>query len=99
MNGFSVMAESYAKAGLQGTISQEESTKKVRIFDFLSTCNEEDFCTLFDSTAFNEIVMCYVRRAVLELVNEDVLNDEQARVVRNRVNTLFSEQTAMDILK
>ena len=97
MNGYSLMAESYAKASIEGKIPQDEATKKVKVFSFLASCDQDDIFTLFDSTAFNEVVMSYIRKAVAELVDEDTLTDEEARAVRNRVRTLFSEKTAQEI--
>lgn len=97
MNGFKLMAESYRKATEEGKISKEQAEKDCRIYDFLATCDNEDICRLFDSSAFNEITMSYVRKAVKELIYEEVLDDEQAQAVRNRVHLLFSEYTAKKI--
>ena len=53
----------------------------------------------FDSSKYNELVMCYVRAAVRELTDEDTLEEEQARAVRNRVSLLMSERRAADVWK
>ena len=90
MNGYTMLADTYRKAG---------DEKKARIYDFLSSCTKDDICALYDSSAFNEICMSYVRRAVRELVAEDVLDEDQARAVRNRVSLLFSEKTAEDVCR
>jgi hypothetical protein len=88
MNGFSLLAEAYRK---------NNQAHEAHLMDFLSECKEDDFYKLFDSSAFNEICMSYVRRAVKELVNEETITDDQAVAVRNRVSVLFSEVTAKDI--
>lgn len=88
MNGFTLLAGSYRKTG------QEHEAD---LYDFLGSCSEDDFYKLFDSSAFNEITMCYVRRAVRELVDEGKLEDEQARSVRNRVSLLFDEKQAKEV--
>lgn len=62
--------------------------------EMLAICDEKEICSLFDTGAFNEIVMCYVRAAVNGL---SCLDDEQKKAVRNRVSTLLSEQTAGEI--
>ena len=41
--------------------------------------------------------MGYIREAVRELTEEDAIEDDQARVVRNRGNNLLSEKIAKDI--
>lgn len=97
MNGFVMMADSYKSAVKQGTFKEEEVASKIRLYEFLGTCGGDDFFDLFNSSAFNEIMMSYIRKAVQELVDEEVLDDDQAMAVRNRVNTLLSEQTAKEI--
>lgn len=97
MNGFEMMADSYKSAVKQGKFKEEEVSSKIRLYEFLGTCGGNDFFDLFDSSAFNKIMMNYVRKAVNELAEEDVIDDEQAMAVRNRVNILLSEQTAKEI--
>lgn len=98
MNGFKILSDSYKKLLEQGKIDKEEAQKEIRIYDFLGNCEDDDICRLYDSSAFNEITMCYVRRAVKELIEEDVIDDEQAKAVRNRVSLLFDEKTAKEVL-
>lgn len=88
MNGFTVLAQTYRNAG------QEHEAD---LYDFLGTCRGDDFYKLFDSSAFNEICMSYVRKAVRELVDEETLEDEQATAVRNRVSLLFDETQAKEV--
>ena len=88
MNGFKVLADAYRKN------SQDHEAD---LMDFLSECTDDDFYKLFDSYAFIEICMSYIRKAVKELNSEGTLDDEQAVAVRNRVNILFSEVTAKEV--
>lgn len=97
MNGFTMMADSYKSAVKKGHFKEEEVASKIRLYEFLGTCGGDDFFDLFDSSAFNEIMMSYIRKAVKELTEEDVIDDDQAIAVRNRVNALLSEQTAKEI--
>jgi len=94
MNGFKIMLDAYKKAD----ISEEERRRYIRIYEFLSECDDHDFCYLFDSTAFNEICMSYVRKAVARLVDNEVIDEEQARSVRNEVSALFSDMRAEEVL-
>ena len=43
MNGFKLLSDSYKKALSLGEISREEAEKKCRVFDFLATCDKDDF--------------------------------------------------------
>ncbi len=98
MNGFQIMADSYRQAAEQGKISKEEADKECRIYEFMATCDEEDICNLFDSSAFNDIAKGYMRTAVKELIAEGVIDEEQGQAVRNRYALLFDEKGAKDVL-
>lgn len=97
MNGFKLMADSYRKVAEEGKISKEQADKVCRIFDFLSTCDDDDFYKLFDSSAFNEIAKSYMRLAVKELVSEGTIDEDQGKAVRNRFSLLFDEKKAKDV--
>lgn len=99
MNGFEVLADAYRNAAARGVISQDSANKKCRIYDFLVTCDQEDLCDLFDSSAFNEIAKSYMRLAVKELTDEGTIDEEQARAVRNRYSLLFDEKQAREVLE
>lgn len=99
MNGFAVLADAYRNAATQGIISQDSANKKCRIYDFLVTCDQEDLCDLFDSSAFNEIAKSYMRLAVKELTEEGTIDEEQARAMRNRFSLLFDEKQAREVLE
>ena len=98
MNGFKLMSESYRKAAEQGKITQERADKECRIYDFLAACDQEDICSMFDSSAFNEIAKSYMRGAVKELTDEGTIDEEQARAVRNRFSLLFDEKRANEVI-
>ena len=98
MNGFELMSESCRKAAEQGIITQRQADKKCKVYDFLATCDDEDICKLFDSSAFNEIARSYMRLAVKELVEEGTIDEEQGIAVRNRFSLLFDEKTASQVL-
>ena len=98
MNGFKLMSESYRKAAEQGKITQERADKECRIYDFLAACDQEDICSMFDSSAFNDIAKSYMRLAVKELTEEGTIDEEQARAVRNRFSLLFDEKRANEVI-
>ena len=39
---------------------QVEVQKKIRIYDFLATCDTDDLCHLVDSSAFNDLIKGYI---------------------------------------
>ena len=98
MNGFQLLADAQKKAVERGLIGREEAEKKCKVYDFLATCDQEDFCNMFDSSAFNEIAKSYMRLAVSELTDEGTIDEEQARAVRNRFSLLFDEKKAKEVL-
>lgn len=97
MNGFRMMADTYRQAMQDGKISTDEAEKKARLYDFLGSCDIDDFYYLFDSTAFNEIAKDYVRLALKNLINKGVIEEEQGVLVRNEFSILLDEKTASEV--
>ena len=64
MNGYTTMADSYRTLVKQGKIDKETADKEIRIYDFLATCDNDDFCRMVDSSAFNDIIRAYLKMAV-----------------------------------
>ena len=98
MNGFKLLSDSYKKLMEQGKIDRETAEKEIRIYEFLATCDQEDFCNIFDSSAFNEIAKSYMRLAVKELTDEGIIDEEQSKAVRNRFSVLFDEKQAHEVI-
>lgn len=93
MNVFTILADSYREMVDSGRMTSEEAAQKIRIYDFLSTCSQDDFYCLFDSSAFNYIMKNYVRAA---LKNAE-LDEETVIKVMNEIRFLLSEKTAREI--
>lgn len=72
MNGYKFMADSYRK--MQETFNDgADFSKKIRILDFLATCDKEDFNILVDSSAFNDIIKAYIKMACVDAGLDDDL--------------------------
>jgi hypothetical protein len=97
MNGFKLQADTYRKAVEDGNVDKNYADKLCKTLDFLATCDDDDIYNMFDSSAFNEIAKSYMRLAIRELVDEGVLDDDQAKSVRNRYSLLFDEKTAKEV--
>lgn len=93
MNGYEIMVDSYKKAIEQGKISKEVADPEIRIYEFLSTCTQDDIYRLVNSSAFNDIIKAYMNKAIknAELKKED---DER---ITNELRYLFDEKTAKEI--
>ena len=99
MNGFKMLSDSYRKLSEQGKITEQEAEQQCRVLDFLSTCNDNELCMMFDTGAFNEIAKSYMRLTVKQLEAEGTIDEEQARAIRNRYSLLFDEKQAAEVYK
>lgn len=99
INGFSILADSYKRMiedDANATEQEQETIRKqIRIYEFLATCDTDDFCTLVDSSAFNSIFKAYIKTA---LVNANV-DDNTQRQVLQEINRTLDEVQAIDVLK
>ena len=94
MNGFKMMAESYRKLVEQGKFTEEQAKRNIEIYEFLATCDTDDFCTMIDSSAFNDIIRGFVKLAVKKA---DLDQKSQEKVI-DQLRWLFDEKTAKEIL-
>lgn len=98
MNGFTIIADSYETLVKQGKMDREVAEKKIRIYDFLSTCSDDDLYEMVDSSAFNEIIRTFCRKAIRNAKvdeNEDERTIEKA--IMNELRWLFDEKTCKEI--
>jgi hypothetical protein len=94
MNGFSMMADGYKQLVEKGKIDKEVAEKEIRIYEFLATCDSDDFCRLVDSSAFNDIIRGYLKLAV---ENADI--DEKSRgKVMEQLHWIFDEKSSKEVL-
>ena len=90
MNGFKIMADSYRKLAEQGV----DVEKEIKIYDFLSTCDEDDKCIMVDSSAFNDIIRAYVKMAV----DNAKIGDKEKEKIINQLRWIFDEKQASEVL-
>ena len=96
MNGYELQAEAYKKV-LENVTDQSEREnleKKIKVFDFLANCSDDERLFIFDSSAFNSVVKGYIEKACDNLK----LKKETASKIKTEVNNLFSEMTAKEAL-
>lgn len=95
MNGYSMMAESYRHLMEQGKISKAVAEKEIRIYDFLATCDTDDFCRMVDSSAFNDIIRAFLKMAV---ENSEIGDKEKEKVI-GQLRWIFDEKSAKEVLE
>ena len=64
MNGYQMLAESYESLLAKGKVPEEVARPKIRVYNFLATCSKEDFYTMVDSSAFNDIIKSFCKVAM-----------------------------------
>lgn len=94
MNGFTMMADSYKKLMEQGNIDRETAEKEIRIYEFLATCDTDDFCRMIDSSAFNDIIRAFLKMAV---TNAAIDEDSKDKVL-SQLRWIFDEKQAKEVL-
>ena len=95
MNGYKIMAESYEKLVEQRKMTTEQAEPQIRVYEFLAGCTKEDFCRIMDSSALNDIIKAYIRKAC-----EDAgLGEEQTAAVSESLRMLLDTMTASEVLQ
>ena len=91
MNGYSMTADAYREAKKRDPRLDLDS--EIKTLDFLATCTKADIYNMFNSTAFNNICMGYVKMALNDFEElSDETKDRIANHVRYKFDTLTAEQ-------
>lgn len=91
MNGYSMTADAYREAKKRDPRLDVDSN--IKTLDFLATCTKEDIYNLFNSGAFNNIVMGYVKMALNDFKElDDDMKDRITNHVRYKFDTVTAEQ-------
>lgn len=91
MNGYKMSADAYREFKKRDPKIDVDSN--IKVLDFLATCTEEDIYNLFNSTAFNNICMGYVKIALNDFkeLDED-MKDRLINHVRYKFDTVTAKQ-------
>lgn len=95
MNGFTMMADSYKKLMNDGKIEKNVAEKEIRIYEFLATCSQDDFCRMVDSSAFNDIIRAFLKMAV----DHADIDEKSKEKVISQLRWIFDEKSAKEVLK
>ena len=95
MNGYTMLAESYKKLMNEGKVEKEVAEKHIRIYEFLATCDIDDLCIMVDSSAFNDIIRAFLRKAVK---GADI-GHHKYEAVMDGLHYIFDENTAKEVLR
>lgn len=93
MNGFTMMADSYRYLVKEGELTEEQAKRDIEIYDFLATCNQDDFCRMIDSSAFNDIIIAFLKKAM----KGAELDKESEDRMLNELRYLFDGMTAKEV--
>ena len=91
MNGYKMTAEAYKKLRGNSKLDQADVESNIKVLDFLATCTQADIYNLFNSSAFNNICMGYVKMAINDF--EELDDDMKDRII-NHVRYKFDTVTA-----
>lgn len=93
MNGYKMSADAYRTLRGNSKLDQKDVESNIKTLDFLATCTEEDIYNLFNSTAFNNICMGYVKMALNDFkeIDEDT-KDRLINHVRYKFDTVTAKQ-------
>lgn len=94
MNGFKIMANSYKLLVEQGEMTEEEAKRSIEIYEFLATCTQSDICQMIDSSAFNDIIRAFLKKAL----NGSELDEKSKDSVMNELRYLFDDVSAKEVL-
>lgn len=94
MNGFSIMADSYKLLVKQGKMTEEQARRSIEIYEFLATCKQDDFCKMVDSSAFNDIIRAFLKKAIKGAELDEMSEDK----VMNELHYLFDDLSCKEVL-
>lgn len=94
MNGYSILADSYKKLMNEGKVEKKTAEKHICIYEFLATCDIDDLCCMVDSSAFNDIIRAFLKKAV----KDAGIGRYERETVMNSLRYIFDEKTAKEVL-
>lgn len=72
-----------------------EITRAIEIYDFLSTCDKDDFCYMVDTSVFNKIMLAFFKLAM----NEARIDVETENSIINQLSNIFNQFSTKEILE
>lgn len=93
MNGYKLIADSYRKVA-QGADKEttEFMEKKIRIYDFLATCDKDDMRELYNSSAFNDFIKTSCQLAIEDAGIEEEKQKEVLECLRYSLDVVGAER-------
>ena len=95
MNGYEILAQGYKQLVKQGEMTEEQAQPEIRILDFLGECSQDDIYRLVDSSAFNDIIKAYCRKALQSAEVDEKTTD----AVMGELRWLFETTNSKEIMK
>lgn len=95
MNGYDLTADSYRVLKENGEIDGEKADRMIKLYEFLSGCEDEDILELVNSGAFNDVIRRYTELAA----RKAGVDGGTMYLMRQQMRWLFSEKTAGEVMK
>lgn len=68
MNGYEILVKGYKKLIENGQIEFDEEAKSyIKVYEFLASCSQEEKKILFESSAFNDMVIKLINKLDLDV--------------------------------
>lgn len=95
MNGYDLTADSYRVLKENGEMDGEKADRLIRLYEFLSGCEDNDILELVNSGAFNDVIRGYAELAA----RKAGIDGETRYLIKQQMRWLFSEKTAGEVME
>lgn len=97
MNGYEIVAQGYKQLVEQGKMTAEEAQPEIRVLDFLGACDPDDIYRMVDSSAFNDIIKAFCKKALHGANVDQDTSDRVMDELRWLMDTMTSKEVSDSI--
>lgn len=97
MNGYEMVAQGYKQLVEQGKMTADQAQPEIRVLDFLGACDPDDIYRMVDSSAFNDIIKAFCKKALLSANVDPDTADSVMDELRWIMDTMTSKEVAESI--
>lgn len=97
MNGYEIVAQGYKQLVEQGKMTAEQAQPEIRVLDFLGACDPDDIYRMVDSSAFNDIIKAFCKKALMSANVDQNTSDRVMDELRWLMDTMTSKEVSDSI--